>query len=552
MNIFKKKNRNEPRQDRLKGKKKRKNYGHTVQTPDPLKNSVQTPAYNPTDKSEEDDNATEIEEKSNQLIGGKYKEIRVMGKGAYGTVKLVESNHENDWGVKVNEQYALKTIQRGFKTPTDSLRLLRELRILRKLVDSQLIVDLVDIVPPNDPSTFTEMNLVFGFMEADLKNIFESQQFFSSLHCEYIMYQIIQGIHYFHSAKIVHRDLKPANILINADCQIKICDFGLARWVEEPLDPIRDSQPSAAVSKKEKFAQRKAAGAKRSMTKHVVTRWYRAPEIILLQQDRSKIGAVDVWSAGCIFAELLQMIKGNCNVNDREPIFPGSSCFPFSPVNGFNWDEHGRDQLVIIFKTLGCPNDDEIEKFKKDKNAVKYLKAISQGIKDLKEQNAKEKNLDLNDPRTDLDPTKPLYSLKSRFPMYRKIEENKGREAIDLMGRMLAFDVDKRLTTSDILRHKYFERVRDKESERVVDKAPQFEFEDKKLTQNDLRALICHEIAFYNPDWKQKHFPDLVFQDDHFVQNNDSNNNNVDDEKADETDPNQQMSSQANQPNAQN
>lgn len=80
-----------------------------------------------------------------------------MGKGAYGTVKLVKSKHENQCGVGKGGQYALKTIHRGFKTQTDSLRLLRELRILRKMVDSQLIVDLVDIVPPDDPKTFKTM-----------------------------------------------------------------------------------------------------------------------------------------------------------------------------------------------------------------------------------------------------------------------------------------------------------------------------------------------------------------------------------------------------------
>ena len=120
-----------------------------------------------------------------------------------------------------------------------------------------------------------------------------------------------------------------------------------------------------------------------------------------------------------------------------------------------------------------------------------------------------------------------------------------GREAIDLLTKMLAFDVDKRWETKKLLEHPYFERVRDPESERCVDRAPRFEFEDKKLTQNDLRQLICHEIAYYNPEWRSQHFPDLEFEEDYASAI-------VDDQKADDPqdndiDPQQQMSSQASQ-----
>ena len=80
---------------------------------------------------------------------------------------------------------------------------------------------------------------------------------------------------------------------------------------------------------------------------------------------------------------------------------------------------------------------------------------------------------------------------------------------------MLAFDAEKRLTAKEILEHKYFERVREKKNEYVINENElkfEFEFEDKALTQNDLRLLICHEIAFYNPKWKQIHFPNLEFE----------------------------------------
>jgi mitogen-activated protein kinase 1/3 len=100
---------------------------------------------------------------------------------------------------------------------------------------------------------------------------------------------------------------------------------------------------------------------KRELTSHVVTRWYRAPEIILLEKDYGP--GVDVWSIGCIFAELLGVVKGNAaTFADRKPLFPGRSCFPLSPskqktetINGF--PHHSEDQLNIIFNVIGTPDE---------------------------------------------------------------------------------------------------------------------------------------------------------------------------------------------------
>lgn len=130
------------------------------------------------------------------------------------------------------------------------------------------------------------------------------------------MYQAVCGVRYLHSANILHRDLKPANMLINADCSLKICDFGLSRSYR--LLNITDSQEFPDIPEEDVKTvevggvqvRRLRSGARRhsnrKMTKHVVTRWYRAPEIILMEQDYDK--SLDVWSLGCIFAELLMMI----------------------------------------------------------------------------------------------------------------------------------------------------------------------------------------------------------------------------------------------------
>jgi serine/threonine protein kinase len=100
---------------------------------------------------------------------------------------------------------------------------------------------------------------------------------------QYFLYQILRGLKFIHSANVIHRDLKPSNLLLNANCDLKICDFGLAR-------PSSESD---------------------MMTEYVVTRWYRAPELLLNSTDYS--AAIDVWSVGCIFMELI----------NRQPIFPG-------------------------------------------------------------------------------------------------------------------------------------------------------------------------------------------------------------------------------------
>lgn len=126
-------------------------------------------------------------------------------------------------------------------------------------------------------------------MEADLHNAI-GQKILKDLHNRYIMYQICKGMKYLHSADVIHRDLKPSNILINSDCSLKICDFGLARSM------VADSPDKDVV-----------------MTEEVATRWYRAPEVLLGSQTYDK--SADVWSVGCILGELLL----------GKPLFPGNS-----------------------------------------------------------------------------------------------------------------------------------------------------------------------------------------------------------------------------------
>jgi mitogen-activated protein kinase 7 len=151
--------------------------------------------------------------------------------------------------------------------------------------------------PPKKPQLFKTIFppffsfLVQELMEADLHQIIRSEQPLTDSHFQYFIYQVCRGIKYIHSANVLHRDLKPGNLLVNADCELKICDFGLARGFAETQDQTTGF-----------------------MTEYVATRWYRAPEIML--SFRCYTTAIDMWSIGCIFAELL----GN------KPLFKGRDC----------------------------------------------------------------------------------------------------------------------------------------------------------------------------------------------------------------------------------
>merc|ERR1719173_294700 len=198
------------------------------------------------------------------------------------------------------------------------------------------------------------------------------------------------------------------------------------------------------------------------VTSHVVTRWYRAPEVILLQQEREYLFAIDMWAVGCIIAELLQMIKENCPVPaNRTPLFPGASSFPLSAEDQFAWKD-SRDQLNVIFDVIGTPSRG--------------------GIQSMKNNLAK----------------KYLQSLTKRYPIdWRKRFPRANAKVLDLMRGLLRFSYKKRLTVDQCLDHKFFRNIRDKERE-VKHKKIQFDFEDVPIKIQTIKELIIDEILFWN------------------------------------------------------
>mmetsp|Transcript_8763 Transcript_8763/g.12540 ORF Transcript_8763/g.12540 Transcript_8763/m.12540 type:complete len:779 (-) Transcript_8763:565-2901(-) len=299
------------------------------------------------------------------------------------------------------------------------------------------------VVDDNDDALqFRDLYLVFEYVDTDLYKLIMSPQYLTTEHIQTFLYQMLTGIKYIHSSSVIHRDLKPANILLNEDCSLKICDFGLARIVnsatmcssannDEAASNGVDADPSSTSSLKSSNGTDSSAvtskpGLTRQLTKHVVTRWYRAPELILIQPYTS---AVDIWSLGCILAELLSMQEGSVpGYQDRVPLFPGGSCYPLSGEGASVKTDERLDQLSVIFSVIGTPSAEDVESIGK---ANEYINTLEK---------------------------KPGRSLEDMYPAADP-------SAIDLLKKMLKFNPRKRCTAEEALEHDFLRSVRRKEME---------------------------------------------------------------------------------------
>ncbi|KAI8872795.1 kinase-like protein [Ramicandelaber brevisporus] len=239
-------------------------------------------------------------------LAAKYKVIREIGHGAYGTVLAVES-------LATGQHLALKKVMRLGDKEILTRRCLREMKLLRHFNGHDNIIAMLDLdIVYDADGGFNDLYVTQELMEADMHQIIKSAQKLTEGHYQYFLYQILRGLKYIHSANVLHRDLKPGNLLVNADCELRICDFGLARGYRT------DSS-----------GEDRAADAG-FMTEYVATRWYRSPEIMLSFQAYTK--AIDIWAVGCIFAEMMY----------GRPIFRGTDYV---------------DQLKKILLVLGTPDE---------------------------------------------------------------------------------------------------------------------------------------------------------------------------------------------------
>jgi mitogen-activated protein kinase 1/3 len=413
-------------------------------------------------------------------VGNNYEIIKQVGSGSYG---YVVQSIQKSTGKKV----AIKRLNKIFEDVIDCKRILREVCLLRMLQHPNL-VHIIEILEPTDLKNFDSLYVVLEYAQSDLKKLFKSPIHLEMIHIQTLVYNILLGLKFIHSANVLHRDLKPANVLINEDCSVRVCDFGLARSVEgivinpekgDDDDDVDENAEKNVTTKPDKNREGtkkltkqqgglvKVKGMKRELTGHVVTRWYRAPELILLEKDYT--AAIDVWSLGCIFAELLGMIKENApTFLDRSPLFPGTSCFPLSPDRSNNVKRGGfphssQDQLSIIFSVLGTPSPDDFS-FVTDAKAVDYLKSF---------------------------PPKKCVEFSELFPAATP-------EALDLLKKMLIFNPHKRITIDECLNHPFLSKVRDKSKELVAPGPIILDFEKEgELSAERLRELFIAEIKQY-------------------------------------------------------
>ena len=257
----------------------------------------------------------------------KYCELKPIGKGSYGIVCKAFNS-------LTKAPVAIKKITPMTRSVDDAKHVLREIRLMRHLGRHENIVTLVNL---SVRESSDELYIIMDLLDSDLHRVLQSAQELSENHFRYFMFQMLCGIKYMHMNRIIHRDLKPGNLLISKDCKLRITDFGLAR--ERPMGLNMDN-----IEK----------GINAPMTEHVVTRWYRSPELMLCP-DGLYDYSVDMWSAGCIFAEML----------GRKPLFPGKNFV---------------HQLSLIFDIIGMPKPNEVNHIQ-NSQAKKFLHSQKDKVK---------------------------------------------------------------------------------------------------------------------------------------------------------------------------
>ncbi|XP_052419110.1 mitogen-activated protein kinase 13-like isoform X2 [Carassius gibelio] len=319
-------------------------------------------------------------------VPNKYICLKQIGMGAYGSVCSAINN-------KSKEKVAIKKLHRPFQSEIFAKRAYRELRLLKHMKHENVIGLLDVFTPASRLDDFQDFYLVMPYMYTDLSKV---KGILTEDRIQFLVYQMLCGL----------KDLKPGNLAVNQDCELKILDFGLARHTEA------------------------------EMTGYVVTRWYRAPEVILNWMHYTQ--TVDIWSVGCIMGEMF----------NGKTLFKGKDYM---------------DQLIQIMKVTGTPGPEFIEKLE-NPEAKSYVKSL---------------------------PHYPRKDFSTLFPRASK-------KAVDLLEMMLVLDADARLTADGALAHNYFDSLRDPEDSPVPTPYDD-RYDNATLPLEEWKCLSFKEVRSFVP-----------------------------------------------------
>jgi len=243
-------------------------------------------------------------------------------------------------------------------------------------------------------------------MQTDLQRILKANQILTDEHAHFFLYQTLCALKYMQGAGLLHRDIKPSNLLANSTCETKLTDFSYCRGVEEEMDDLNE---------------------------YGLTRCYRAPEALMMAGKLTF--AVDIWSVGCCFGEVLA----------RRQLFPGANSVK---------------QVDLILRLLGTPTEDDLD-FVSNSQVRKFLRSM--------------------DPR-------PGTSLADY------LGGDLNPQAVDLLSRMLVFNPNRRITVNEALRHPYLSDLHDSDEETECRDVLDFSFDNEDADMREVKQLLRTEI----------------------------------------------------------
>ncbi len=406
------------------------------------------------------------------------------GKGAYGCVFAGTDTTTGD-------EVALKCITDVFRSTEDAKRALREAAILRQCHHTN-VIGFREVLRPPNAEDFSELWIVIDHCDWDLKNVMKMKmKSWTTTHVEHLLHQILCGLAYLHSNGVVHRDLKPANILVTRTCDVCLADFGLARQIQEPkTDDSWPTLPDCRDAMQEmtppKILDMPVGGLARTLSQRVVTRYYRAPELLL--GSKTYDSAIDIWSVGCILAEMLHSLAPPTAAAAAAPVsavlFPGESGDEYPSARTLPSElRKSRSMLRLQFDTLGLPSVREIEALTGERDDLR--RSLNRCCSRMEEQEQEEFGTTDDRPADE--------RLQERFP-------HASTSATLLLARMLRYSPAERPKAGDCICSGTAHRFQDMlQQPQVVPTVPQpsshmsFPFENKHHDRRSLRQLILEE-----------------------------------------------------------